>query len=561
MSRAGGERMTEQANQQPTRLLYYGDNLEVLRNRQWFPDDCVDLIYLDPPFKSQQDYNLLFKSQKGLPASAQVQAFTDTWHWDTAAKAEYERLVSDPLVPGRVGQMIEAFYKFLDGSEMMAYLVMMTPRLLELHRVLKPTGSLYLHCDPAASHYLKIVLDSIFGPGNFRSENVWQRFSGHGNVYRSYGHVHDTLFFYTKEDKWTWNQVYRPLSETYVKQFFRHVEPDTGRRYQAQNVLNPNKNRPNLTYEWNGHVRVWKWTKEKMQQLHDQGRLVYSKSGLPRLKQFLDETKGEKLHDLWDDIKPVGQSDDMSMGYETQKPAALLRRIIDASSNPGDVVLDPFCGCGTAVVAAEELARSWIGIDITYLAIDVMSRRLKDHFPNLEFEVRGQPRDVEGARAMAQKDRYQFQFWAMSLIGAQAVVPDRRGPDRGIDGYFLYLEQGQIQRAIVSVKSGGVGVKDVRDLHGTMQREKAECGLFITLEEPTAAMRKEAVDAGDYQMPGIGSRVPRIEILTIEDLLLGGKKPALAPYSPGPVAQAPRLRRRGGRQLALSTDEDTLRDQ
>ncbi|MBF8266622.1 MAG: methylase, partial [Dehalococcoidia bacterium] len=213
-----------------------------------------------------------------------------------------------------------------------------------------------------------------------------------------------------------------------------------------------------------------------------------------------------------------------------------------------------FCGCGTAVVAAEELGRSWIGIDVTYLAIDVMARRLRDHFPNLQFEERGQPRDVEGAAALAQKDRFQFQFWALSFIGAQAVVPDRRGPDRGIDGYLLYQAAGQLERAIVSVKSGGVNVRDVRDLHGTMQREKAECGLLITLEQPTAAMRKEAVDAGEYQMPGIGSRVPHIEILTIEDLLLRGKKSALAPYSPGPVAQAPRLQRRRGRQLALATE-------
>lgn len=289
-----------------------------------------------------------------------------------------------------------------------------------------------------------------------------------------------------------------------------------------------------------------------MEKFEQEGRLVYTKSGFPTYKRYLDEMPGMPVQDVWDDIPPALGKE--RLGYATQKPLAILRRIIEASSNSGDVVLDPFCGCGTAVVAAEELGRSWIGIDVTYLAIDVMARRLRDHFPTIQFEVRGQPRDVEGALALAQKDRYQFQFWALSLIGAQAVVPDRRGPDRGIDGYLPFQTGGDIERAIVSVKSGAVSVRDMRDLHGTMQREKANCGLLITLEPPTREMRREAVEAGEYQMPGIGARVPHIEILTIEELFQG-KKPAVAPYSPGPVPQAPRLQRRRGRQLPLAAED------
>ncbi|MBF8266692.1 MAG: hypothetical protein HW388_200, partial [Dehalococcoidia bacterium] len=350
--------MTTSAEHKPTRILYYGDNLEVLRNHQWFPDECVGLVYLDPPFKSQQDYNLLFKSQKGTPAAAQVQAFTDTWKWDTAAKAEYERLVSDPLVPGRVGQMIEAFYKFLDGSQMMAYLVMMTP----------------LHCDPAASHYLKLVLDTVFGPGNFRNEIVWQRSHPKGHAFTRLARNHDVILAYSKSQLGiAWNPQYRPHDPEKVSQQYSLRDED-GRPYQLTSLLNPNRNRPNLTYEYKGVTRVWRWTQERMLQEEAQGHIVVPKGGkgIPRYKRYLDEQEGVPVDDVWYDIEFASGQE--RLGYDTQKPLALLRRIIEASSNPGDVVLDPFCGCGTAVVAAEELGRSWIGIDVTYLAIDVMAR-------------------------------------------------------------------------------------------------------------------------------------------------------------------------------------------
>ena len=289
----------------PTNTLYYGDNLAVLREH--VPDESVDLVYLDPPFNSNASYNVLFKERTGEESPAQIKAFTDTWEWTQEAERTYEQdIIVNAATPAAVKEMISAFRQFIGNNAMMAYLVMMAPRLVELQRVLKPTGSIYLHCDPTASHYLKILMDTVFGKQNFRNEVVWRRYSSHGNVSRNLGKVHDILFLYGKSARFTWNQQYRPLRDEYVEKFFRKVESGTGRRYQSQNVLNPNDDRPNLTYEWNGHTRVWKWSRERMQQLHDKGRLEYSRTGYPRLKQYLDESQGERLQDIWDDINPIG---------------------------------------------------------------------------------------------------------------------------------------------------------------------------------------------------------------------------------------------------------------
>lgn len=535
------------------RLIYFGDNLEILRAH--IADESVDLIYLDPPFKSQQEYNVLFRTVRGEPAAAQVRAFSDTWRWDTAARAAYETLLQDPRVPGRVARMVEAFYQFLGPSEIMAYLVMMTPRLLELHRVLKPTGSLYLHCDPAASHYLKVVLDTIFGPQNFRNEIIWKRAQPKAHVRVRFPRSHDVLLFYAKSSEAPFRPQYRAHNPRYIERFYRYVEPETGRRYHLDNLANPNKNRPHLTYEFppgSGIVRVWRWTRERMMKAWEEGRIyIPPGGGVARYKRYLDEKPGATVTDLWDDIEHLHGSHAERLGYETQKPVALLRRIIEASSRPGDLVLDPFCGCGTALVAAEELGRSWIGIDITYLAVDVMARRLRDHFPGITFEVRGQPQDVEGARALAARDRFQFQVWALSLLGAQPVDPDRPGADRGIDGYLPFQTGPErIERAIVQVKSGHVGVSVVRDLRGVLERERAPFALLVTLEPPTREMVREAAEAGFYTVPATGEQVPRVQIVTIA-MLLQGQRPQLPTTRVAPTVRAPRLQRREGEQMAL----------
>ena len=535
-----------------TNVLYFGDNLDILR--KYIPDKSIDLIYLDPPFNSKRDYNILYKENGGLESEAQIKAFKDTWHWTEAVERTYYDIVQKG--PQKVSSLIDSLHSAIGQNDVMAYLVMMTIRLVELHRKLKPTGSLYLHCDPTASHYLKIVLDQIFGPTNFRNEIAWKRFSGHGNVYHSYARVKDILLFYTKSNEWKWNQGYVPLSEQYIESFFQYVEPETGRRYRLQNVLNPNKNRPNLTYEWNGHIRVWKWTKEKMQNIHDAGLLVYSKKGLIKgFKQYLDTSKGQKLDDMWTDIRPIGQSNDASLGYDTQKPLALLERIINASSNGGDVVLDPFCGCGTAVVAAQKLNRKWIGIDITHLAINLMRNRLRDSFPGIEFEVVGEPKDVASAKALANQKpdgRYQFQWWALGLIGAHPIGDKKKGADKGVDGIISFIDnvENKANRVIVQVKSGHVSSPIIQQLKAVAGKDAI--GVLVTLEPPTEPMKKEALDAGYYHSPVYDKNYARIQILTVEELFQG-KTVEMPPQTQTSITftKAPKLKKKDGEQITL----------
>lgn len=504
--------------------LYFGDNLEVLRKH--IPDESVDLIYLDPPWNSNASYNVIFAEASGEASPAQIQAFEDTWHWSQEAEAAYHEMVT--AGPQRLGRLLEALRRFLGQNDMMAYLVMMAPRLVELHRVLKPTGSLYLHCDPTASHYIKLLLDAVFGHEHLRNEIIWQRSAPRGHAFTRFPSTHDVLFFYCKGTSYTWHTQYLPHREEYIKSHYAHIEPETGRRYMLDNCLNPNPNRPNLTYEWNGHVRVWRWTREKMQQLHDQGRLVYTRSGIPRYKRYLDEMPGTPVTSVWTDIAPVNSQAKERLGYPTQKPEALLERIVRASTDEGDLVLDPFCGCGTAVVVAERLKRRWIGVDITYLAINLIRRRLEDTFGSelSPYEVKGIPVDVPSAVALAQQNRHQFEWWAVDLADGRPAHDHKKGADKGIDGYIRFFDDdsGQAKTLVIQVKSGRASVKDVRDLKGVMDREKAPIGALITLEEPTRAMVEEAAAAGFYvpEHPSLQSmRYPRLQILTVEQLLAG----------------------------------------
>jgi site-specific DNA-methyltransferase (adenine-specific) len=514
------------------------------------------LLGSNNPF-SERNYNVLFKDESGTEAEAQIESFEDTWHWSEAAAETYYGLATD--ASDEISKAISALHDLIGENQVMAYLVMMAARLVELHRVLKPTGSLYLHCDPTSSHYLKILLDSVFGPINFRNEIIWRRYSGHGNVTKRFGSVHDLLLFYTKEASATWNPQYTEYDPVYIKTFFRQIEPGTGRRYRIQNVLNPNANRPNLTYEWNGHTRVWKWTKEKMQELHDQGRLAYSSTGYPGLKQYLDESKGPVLQDVWDDIPSLQNNTAERLGYPTQKPLALLERVISASSNPGDIVLDPFCGCGTTIAAAQKLGRKWIGIDVTHLSIALLKYRLEDMFPGIELEVIGEPQDIDAARQLALDDRYQFQWWALSLVRAKPLgakaggKTGKKGSDKGIDGIINFIDDrsGKPKRALVQVKSGKVKSGDIRDLRGTVERENAAMGVFITLEDPSRDMNKEAVSAGFYRSPGWGTDYPKIQIHTINDLLHGAEVKMPPQYVTFKEAQRARLQEPEHPQLDL----------
>jgi DNA modification methylase len=509
--------------------LYFGDNLRILRD--YVADASVDLIYLDPPFNSSATYNVLFKEKSGEESAAQITAFEDTWQWGLEPEAVYKEIVESG--PRKLADLMQALLSFLGRNDMMAYLVMMAIRLVELHRVLKLTGSIYLHCDPTASHYLKLVLDAVFGPDKFKTEIIWKRSSAHSDAKqgrRQHGRIHDVIFFYTRSfDEYAWNQVHTPYDQEYVDQFYRHVETDTGRRYRLGDLTGPGgAAKGNPKYEVMGVTRYWRYSREKMQQLVREGRIVQTSLGaVPAYKRYLDEMPGVPIQDIWDKIPPIGPQAQERLGYPTQKPEALLERIIKASSNEGDLVLDPFCGCGTAIAVAEKLKRRWIGIDITYLAINLVQRRLRDHFASdlSPYEIIGAPTDLKSAEALKEISPHQFEWWAVDLVNARPAKDHQKGADTGIDGYINFFDDksGQAKQVIVQVKSGYVGVNHVRDLKGVLDREKAPIGALITLREPTKPMLTEAAATGFYESKEFPGRYPRLQILTIAELLAGKK--------------------------------------
>ena len=512
--------------------LFYGDNLNILR--EYIPDKSIDLIYLDPPFNSNRNYNVLFKDESGQDSEAQITAFEDTWHWDRSAEDTYHELVTD--APPQISKMIGALRDFIGANQMTAYLVMMTARLIELHRVLKDTGSLYLHCDPTASHYLKIVLDMVFGKENFRNEIVWRRSHPKGHAFTRFATSHDVIFAFSKSiNQAKWNPVYQEYNKENIEKQYSLID-ENGRRYQLTSLLNPNPDRPNLTYEFKNVTKVWRWTKKRMLEADREGRIIVPKGGkgIPRYKRYLDEQEGIPVDDFWDDIELVSGNE--SLGYPTQKPLALLERIIQASSNPGDWILDPFAGCGTTIAAAQKLNRKWIGIDITHLAISLLKYRLRDMQQDVDavkvgknYQVIGEPKDLSGAKQLAQDDRYQFQWWANGLVEAKPLGGEsgsrkgKKGADKGIDGIISFIDDnsGKPKQVLVQVKSGQVKSGDIRDLAGTVGRENAAIGVFVTLNEPTKDMRKEAVSAGYYFSEGWNINYPKIQILTVGELLDG----------------------------------------
>ena len=509
--------------------LYYGDNFDVLQ--RYLREESVDLVYLDPPFNSRQDYNVLFAEKDGSKSSSQIHAFEDTWEWNLDAERSYEYIME--TIGGRVADAMRAFRTFLGNSDMMAYLAMMAPRLVELKRVLKQTGSIYLHCDPTASHYLKILMDSVFGPQFFKNEIVWKRSDAHSDGKQGakhYGRIHDVILFFSRGDSPAFNTLYNPLPESTEDKWYRNIEETTGRRYNKADVTGPGgAAKGNPHYEWKGVTRYWRYSKPTMERLEAEGRLVYSKSGMVYQKRYLDESKGVSIQDFWEDISMLRgiHANSERLGYPTQKPEALLERIIKASSNEGDLILDPFCGCGTTVQVAQRLNRRWIGIDITHLAIGLIKKRLSDAFgPQIRetYEVIGEPTDYSGAAKLAEEDKYQFQWWALGQVGARPAE-QKKGADRGIDGrlYFHDDQSGKSKQILFSVKAGGVQVSQVRDLRGTLEREKAEIGVFICFEEPTRPMLREAAEAGFYKSTD-GSTYPRIQILNIQQIL-DGKQP------------------------------------
>lgn len=555
--------------------LFFGDNLNVLRDQ--VQNESVDLIYLDPPFNSKRDYNLLFKSPKTLAkksknetlltveevfSDAQITAFEDTWHWGEQAEFEYRQLLEQSNTD--VAQLVKALRDFLRENDMMAYLTCMAIRLIQLHRVLKPNGSLYLHCDPTASHYLKILLDAVFGKEHFRSEIIWRRTGAHNKSNR-WAPIHDTIFFYTKSENYVWNVPRRPYMLGHVQDNFIQRPDNSYRTNYYGNVLTGSgirKGESGLPWKgfdptskgrhWAIPGGIWdeagidpsKLTQhQKLDLLFEKGFIKIERNAAwPIYERTIEPNEGPAASDLWayqpytngtvfgtdggidEDVSWIKPQDKERLGYPTQKPIALLERIVAASSNEGDIVLDPFCGCGTALDAAQKLKRQWIGIDITHLSIGLIERRLKDRYPALRkknaFEITGRPKDLATARRLAELDKYQFQFWALSLIAAQPFRGGKKGADGGIDGLiFPEVGKNKTEKIVVSVKGGdNVGVLAIRDLVATVQREKAVVGVLITLNPPTKPMKSDALAAGYYTSPHHGD-FPKIQILTIEGLL------------------------------------------
>ena len=552
--------------------LYYGDNLDILR--RYIKDESVDLIYLDPPFNSKANYNMLFKEHNGEQSAAQFQAFEDTWTWDKSSAAAYQDVVERGE---KISKALIAYRSMLGDTDMLAYLAMMSERLIELHRVLKSTGSLYLHCDPTASHYLKLILDAVFGPVNFRNEIIWRRTGAHGRAKR-WGPIHDVILFYSKSADYTWNRVYQKYGEDYVEDFYR-LEDSYG-KYQIISLDEPGVRKGSSGQPWKGvdptpKGRHWElppdralppWfehpegypemtVQERLSVLEKAGFIYWPPAGhVPRFKRYLMVAEGNSVQDVIWDISPIGAQAAERLGYPTQKPLALLERIIQASSNPGEIVLDPFAGCGTCIEASQKLEREWIGVDITHLAITLIKKRLKDAYGSAaKFKVIGEPTSLRDAEALAISDPYQFQWWALGLVGARPVE-EKKGADKGIDGRLYFHEQdgGETKQVIFSVKAGNTNAAHMRDLHGVIDREGAAIGVLLTMQEPTKPMRSEAASGGIYTSPW--GNHPKLQILTVEELL-EGKKIDMPPVHQVNVTykRASKSVKKGGNQPDLLT--------
>jgi DNA modification methylase len=524
--------------------LYYGDNLDILR--KLVADKVeVDLCYIDPPFNSQRIYNQTY-STPSKTDQAQAQAFVDTWQWDTVAQVGFYE-ITHPSASSRFGErtidLFKGFHQILketrDDRNLLAYLVSITLRLVEIHTLLKPTGSFFLHCDPTASHYLKLVLDSIFSADSFRNEIIWLRGTPRGHAFTRFASTHDVILFYSKSVITTWNenaalQKYNLASLDHKTDHKYSLRDFEGRRFRYTSLINPNPDRPNLTYEFLGVTRVWRWTKDRMQSAYERGEVVQTRPGrVPQYKRYLDEQKGKPIGDVWNDIPPVNSQAQERMGYPTQKPETLLERIITASSNEGDLILDAYCGCGTTIAVSERLRRRWIGIDITFQAIAVILRRMEQAFGQAVLDsirTDGIPRDLAAAEALANrkddKTRKEFEKWAVLTYSRnRAVIREKKGADKGIDGVTYFVSgHNETEKMVFQVKSGDVKRNDIATLKGDMEREGAKLATLITLREPTQPMKDEAAQAGIYHHPLTGQTMNRVQIVTVREMVQDQKR-------------------------------------
>jgi DNA modification methylase len=513
--------------------LYYGDNLDVLRSGKIL-SASVDLCYIDPPFNSQRTYNQIYNNV-GIEDQAQAQAFIDTWVWDNRAIAGYEEIIENGRgrFQPRMVELISGLRRVLGEGSLLAYLVSMSLRITEIHRVLKPTGSFYLHCDPTSGHYLKLLLDAVFCTqgGEFLNEIIWRRTRAHNDrKLRKFGAIHDTIFFYSKSDEWPFTIQFSKRDKDAPKthDLYRHTD---GTLYRKGDCRAPGNRGP--LYEWNGHKFNWRFSPQERDRLIEEGKIVYSKNGMPRVLRPHDPDKGSPLQDIWTDIDPPNSGSDEALGYQTQKPAGLLERIIGASTKEGDIILDAYCGCGTTVAVAHDMKRKWIGIDITYQSISLVMRRLESSFGAealASVVTDGIPKDMKSAVALAHKDddrlRKEFEKWAvLTYTNNRAVINEKKGADAGVDGR-AYFKVGKRDNAkiIFQVKSGGVGRGDVAKLRGDMGRENAAMAILITLEKPSRPMFDEAKAAGRFKHEDMGRDYAAISIVPVSDIVEDNKR-------------------------------------
>lgn len=513
----------------PDNHLYYGDNLTIMGR---MPKHSVDLIYLDPPFNSKRNYNLIYKNMTGMPVPEQADAFCDTWEMD-AEKEELAKkmpvLMREYDVPDYYVEFWRLWIQALRHTQphLLAYLVYMVQRMLHMKSILRPTGSIYLHCDPTASHYIKVMMDGIFGHKNFRNEIIWKRANAHNDP-RGYGRISDTLLFYTASDKYTWNTQHTPYREEYYESHFK--KDDAGRYYRTVPLDAPRHGAgsANLIYEWKGKLpapsRTWANKKETMEQYERDGLLRYTKTGTPTLIQYADKMKGVPLQNIWTDIPPVNPQAKERLGYPTQKPIALLERIILASTNKGDVVFDPFCGCGTTIYAAVKTERKWIGCDIAILSVKLVREILTGEkyrlVEGVHFDVDGIPVSVEQAQELFHRDPFQFEHWIVERVGG---FPTKKTGDKGIDGRMYFETQHGLKQMVLSVKGGKLKPGDVRDLIGVMDHEPdTEMAGFLSLQPPSRAMLEAGAKAGQFTYEGV--KYDRVQFLTVKDILEGKKE-------------------------------------
>jgi len=538
--------------------LYFGDCLHILKQLHHNnPRGFIDLIYIDPPFNSKRNYNVLFESIDLKDANAQKQAFADTW-----SNVSYIDTINELA---ELDKDLHTFLKTLSeirvSDSAVAYLSTMAIRIHYMHKVLKDTGSFYLHCDPTMSHYLKLICDLIFGGRNFRNEISWLRSQPKSHTYTNFANCRDVILRYTKTDKYVFNKVFGEHNPEYIEKFYKYS--DKKGRYRLGDITNPNKDRPNLTYEFLGVKRVWRWTKDRMQKAYEEGKIVQSKSGaVPQEKRYLTRMEGQPITNDWSDIEHlhgISKKDGEALGYPTQKPQALLERIIKASSNEGDLVADFFCGCGTTVAAAQALKRNWLGVDISHLAIRLIKKRLVDTYGlgiQHNITIEGFPQDIGSAKELAQhteQGRFNFQEWVIEVLLNGVVNPKKVG-DGGYDGYLTFnITEKQKEFVLIEVKSGNVGIKNIREFIQVVEKQKAAIGLFVCFEEQVGkGMDKEVKLAGNYHYTGTGysSDFQKIQIVTIEDLM-NHKLPKIPESTKTTFKSAQKSTKKGAASLGL----------